>query len=352
MGAPPLIWTLTGPRHGDNAQVRALAAALARRAGAQVVEKPLAYGLLRWLPNLALRHGLAALDAASRKGLAPPWPDLVIGVGRRSVPVARWVAARAAGAPIVWLGRPRAPLKWFDLVITTAQYGLPPAANVLHIDLPLTEPAEEAPEPDFWREKFSALPRPWTAVLVGGERWPVLFDAGAAHRLGQMVEAERQRTGGAWIVSTSPRTGVRQARALHEALEKPGYFYYWRPGMTARENPHRALLALADRFIVTSDSASMIAEALRTGRPVCLFDLPRSRLAPAWRADGGLSGWLLRRGLLTPPRDMRAFTARLVAAGALRPCGPEPAQEAGTWRDDSMERAVRRVLALLPGAGG
>ena len=36
-----------------------------------------------------------------------------------------------------------------------------------------------------------------------------------------------------------------------------------------------AFLALADSFIVTSDSASMLAEACAAGKPVAMFDVPR-----------------------------------------------------------------------------
>jgi len=39
-------------------------------------------------------------------------------------------------------------------------------------------------------------------------------------------------------------------------------------------NPYQGLLALADRFLVTCDSVSMIADASLTGRPAEIFRLP------------------------------------------------------------------------------
>ncbi len=345
MGSYPVIWALTGARKGDNAQALALARAVARETGGQAVEKRLYYNALRALPNILLKPGLAVLTAQGRATLGPPWPDLVIGVGRRGVPVARWIKAQSHDrARLVALGRPRAPLAWFDLVLTSAQYGLPEAPNVMTLQLPPASPPAAPDDLARWREKFSALPRPWTAVLVGGARWPVLFDAQIARRLGEAVEHERALTGGSWIVSTSPRTGQRQARALHEVLRKPGYFYYWRENMKPADNPHRALLALADRFVVTSESASMIAEALRTGKPVSLFPMPQSRFAPHWRARRGLMRVLASAGILTPPRDMRAFCRHLAQQGALR-FTTDPPRELPSWREETLSEAIARIAA-------
>ena len=347
MDRSPLIWALTGTRAGDNAQVLALADMVAAKTAATVMEIPLRYNALRMLPNNLIPAGPRVVAADFRKGLAPPWPELVIGVGRRPVPVARWIGRQSGGrARLVWLGRPRAPLGWFDLVLTTAQYGLPEEANVRLLDLPFAR-APEAADPGRWKEKFSALPRPWTAVLVGGERWPVRFDARDAARLGRAVEAERARTGGSWIVSTSPRTGARVARALHENLKKPGYFYYWRAGMAARDNPHLALLALADRFIVTADSASMIAEAVRSRRPVALARMHVSPLAPRWSARKGLARLLAREGIVTPPRDMEAFCRRLVRSGLASWLGREAAGPVSGWRERRLEEAVDHIAKWL-----
>ncbi len=346
----PLIWALTGSRAGDNAQVLALAHAVAVARDAVVVEKPLSYTPLRLLPNILLPPGTAVLDAASRRRVEEePLPDLVIGVGRRSVPVARQIRKASRGrARLVWLGRPRAPLDWFDLIITTAQYGLPERSNVIMVDLPPAAPVAPPEDLEIWRERFSDLPHPQVAVLVGGERWPIRFDAREAHRLGAAVNVLLRRLGGSWIVSTSPRTGIRQSRALHEVLKKPGYFYYWREGH--RENPHRALPALADAFVVTSDSASMIAEAVRSGKPVLIYRLPRSPLAPRWTARRGFMRKLLELGILSPPRDMDAFCNRLKARGLVCFLADETdgrlPSAVSTLREKDLEEAIARISRM------
>ncbi len=347
------IWALLGGRAGDNAQVLALATMISQRTGARVQEKPLRYRPLRLLPNwLVASQASWVTTVQSMQQLQPPWPDIVIGVGRRSVPAALWVRrmAREKTVRLVWLGRPRAPLDWFDMVLTTAQYGLPQEGAVVLLDLPPAwTAAVQGAYLDHWRARLADLPRPLTAVLVGGARWPILFDAEDARRLGAAVMAERKRKGGSWVVSCSPRTGIRQARALHEALEKPGYFYFWREGRDTMDNPHRALLALADRFIVTSDSASMIAEAVRTGKPVRLWRMRESWLAPQWSAKSGLLRWLAFRGLLTPPRDMWAFCRRLAEKGLVSFIGEaEPdTHSCAELREKALDAALARIEQWL-----
>lgn len=366
----PCIWLLTGHRTGDNAQVRALGELVVAKAAEHLPctpmleEKPLAWSAVRALPNALLPPTLQVLSLQARARIKPPWPDLVIGVGRRAVPVARWIRQRNRAARIVWLGRPRAPLHWFDLLLTTPQYGLPEdAPNVVMLDLPPAQPpAADEEVLEHWQRQLAHLPRPWIGVLVGGARWPLLFDATDAARLGQAVEQLRAQAGGSWIISTSPRTGVRQARALHEALRQPGWFHYWRNGASAHDplrNPHQALLALADCFVVTADSASLLAEAVRSGKPVHIWPMRRSPLVPRWRADAGIMRQLAASGLLSPPRDMQHFARRLVRAGRarwLKPQEDDDVDKAATapctatasgLRETALEEAVARIASWL-----
>ncbi|MBL8905451.1 MAG: mitochondrial fission ELM1 family protein [Rhizobiales bacterium] len=288
------VWVLQGAHAGDNAQARALAHLL----GVEFTLKQLHFTHFRHVPNVFLRAGLASIDHAKSASLEPPFPDLVIGVGRRTVPAAMWIKKQSGGrTKVVQMGRPRAPSAWFDLLITTPQYGLPSGPNVIELPLPLTseKPVPEA-EIALWRERFSTLPRPWIGVLVGGSRFPALIGDKGATRLGKQVSAME----GSTLVSTSPRTAPAEIEALEKALTGPHYLHRWTRG---GENPHQAILALADRFVVTSDSISMLAEAWRSGKPVERFQLDRSPWAVTWQAKTGLGAFLARHGLLTPPRD-------------------------------------------------
>jgi len=281
----PDVWLLHGRHAGDNAQVDALAAGT----GWPCRTRQLRFSVLSRLPGWlkgASRTGLAA----SEPPLAPPWPELLIAAGRRSANVARWVARRSGGRTrTVLVGRPRAPLAAFDLVLTTPQYGLPARGNVVHLPAPLGHPETgDDSSFDLWRARWAQLPRPWIALLVGGDRAPYRLDASTARHLAEAANALATATGGSLLVTTGPRTQPAAADALFATLAGSACRHRFAPGQA--DNPYRALLALADQFVVTGDSASMLGEAAATGKPMAVFQLP-ARYSPAQR----LLHWLENR---------------------------------------------------------
>src|SRR4051794_40207373 len=91
MSTNKLIWILAGNRRGDNNQMLALAEAL----GMPFEAKALAYNRLHHVP--LLRRGLLHVERRTRASIQPPWPDLVIGTGPNSPPVARYIRRRSGG---------------------------------------------------------------------------------------------------------------------------------------------------------------------------------------------------------------------------------------------------------------
>ena len=343
----PIVWVLLGHRTGDNAQALAVGEATAAATGGRVIAKALEFNALYRIPNLLLGASLRSLEGERLGAISPPWPDLVIGVGRRSVPVARWIKSQSNGAAkLVHIGRPRAPLHWFDLLVTTPQYRLPEEANVLALLLPpLSPPTLGGAELARWRQTFAPLPRPWIGVLVGGTRAPYRFDGGAARELASGADALAGRLGGALLVTTSPRTNPAESRILAEALSSPAHYNAWSPGA---DNAHQAILALADRFIVTGESVSMLAEACLTGKPVAIHELPRQGIYPAWSGERGWGRRLASSGLASPPRDPQVVVRRLVEAGHATVLGmPEPANFVPA--PDERPRIVAAIRALLRG---
>lgn len=306
------------------------------------------------------------VDRARSSSLAPPWPDLVIGSGRANEAVALWLKRKAAKpVRLVYLGTPWAALEEFDLVITTPQYGLPRRSNVQHNALPLhaVTSARLASEAALWAPRLAHLPRPWTALLVGGASGPYTFTSAAARRLAREAEAHVRQSGGSLVVTTSARTPPRCAAILHEAITAPSYFFRW-PGQ-AGENPFFAYLGLADDFIVTADSISMLAEACATGRPVFLFDIEEGRQSmragmdvpsahglppPSWLGRD-LSTTAFRLAMRVGParwsRDLRIVHERLIRDDRARWLGEKPAGHRQVDQGDDMKRAVNRIRALF-----
>ena len=86
---------------------------------------------------------LAGVDLARSSPLEAPWPDLVICSGRGAEAVSFWIKRRNPKLRIVFIGTPWSALGRFDLVVTTPQYRLAQAPNVLHNLLPLHDVTAE-----------------------------------------------------------------------------------------------------------------------------------------------------------------------------------------------------------------
>jgi len=274
----PLTWLLTGHKAGDNTQVTALADAL----GWPYTVKRFRYRNYELLTNRLLGITLAGIDRASSSELAPPWPELVITAGRRNEPVARWIRRQSGGKTrLVHVGRPWAPLDSFDLIVSTPQYFLPDQQNVLNNNLPLhgvtTSRLDEAAS--VWGPKLAYLPRPFVAVLIGGDSGPFVYTAEKGRCLGQLVNQLAGSSGGSLLVTGSARTSAAVTGALQQELTVPNRVYQWSEGGTA--NPYLGYLALADQLVVSGESMSMLAEAGFTGKPLYIYD--PSDTGPWWR---------------------------------------------------------------------
>lgn len=314
----PVIWVLHGPRIGDNAQ----ADALASRLGGHLVRKFLDFNLFHGLPNLVLRASRLSLKAHSRKQLTPPWPELVVGIGKRSASIARWIKCQSKDKTvIVQLGRARAPFGAFDLLITTPQYGLPPAPNVIEMPLPFAARRRVGiVELHSWRAEWSGLRRPLIAAVVGNAKYPVKFGEREAQLLGQQLNALAEHARGSLLLIASPRSVPRLVTQIESAMCVPHMTY--RTFDVAR-NPYHAALAICDYFVATSDTISTISELIETGKPVDVFELPNRRIRVKWRARSGLCAWLSRSGVLQPPRDVSRMVRTLIQNGYVNVLGEQ-----------------------------
>lgn len=356
----PRVWLLFGERRGDNAQLLALA---------QMLGWPYEIKQLRWQPGYDVDPAeagisLAGLDSAASDPLTAPWPDVVIGIGYRSAPVSRWIRQQAGHVINIRLGRPRTELKPYDLVITTPQYGLPPAPNVRELPLPLVKADDDAMTKAIarWRPEFERMPSPRVAVLLGGPTQHMSFDADVARNLARDLQAFAARTGGSLLITSSPRSPTGLKAILVPALTAPHFLFEFQAGA---DNPYLALLALSDAAIVTSDSASMIADAAAFARPLLVYELPwlgRSkkpglvagikRAVRERRERRGMAGlpvdpldrfydMLTRMGRARPRRNVLGLTQKLYQAGIARPFGPDADL---AWKPAPVARASQDSL--------
>ncbi|SDH45082.1 mitochondrial fission ELM1 family protein [Roseospirillum parvum] len=267
------IWVLADDRAGNVAQALGVGEALAARTGRRVVRKDIAYSRLAALPNRlrgASRLGLAEAD------LAPPWPALVIGAGRRTAPLARWIKRQSIGATrlaqIMWPGHAGAGS--FEMIAVPEHDRLAnPPPNVMRL---LGAPHRVTPDHleaarAAWAQPLGDLPAPRIALIVGGGTKGKPFTPALARDLAGAVKALCQELGGSLMVTTSRRTGAA-ADDLLAALPPPDHLFRW--DRTDADNPYFGYLAWADVLVVTGDSVSMVCEACASGHPVRLFAPP------------------------------------------------------------------------------
>jgi mitochondrial fission protein ELM1 len=151
-------------------------------------------------------------------------------------------------------------------------------------------------------------------VLIGGANKAYRM---SLRRLGEIADAvaEILRTrGGSALVTPSRRTGAAGIGLLRARLKNLPVAIWDGCG----ENPYFAYLALADAFMVTADSVSMISEAAATGNPVHILDL-----------DGGNA-------------KFARFHAAMQAAGITRPFS----SRIESWRYPIPDDTTRAGTAL------
>jgi uncharacterized protein len=359
---PPRTWLLLGDKRGDNGQVEAIAQALGWPCEVRRLQMRPRYVTRKPWVWASLHH----IDKARSDPLAPPWPDLVITIGRRPSMAALWIARQSGGRTrLVLVGKPSGKMARFDLVITSAETPMPPVANLLPIPLPLmrADAAAIAAGARAWQERLGALPRPLVALLIGGPTGPFVYDESVVRRL-LALAAEVVTAGGTAYLTTSRRTPPRVVAALADGLPAGARLFRWQPD--AADNPYLGLLGHADGFVVTGDSLSMQIEVIRMRRPLAILDLPTGRAGgidqlrrtlarlvfePAAKAPVGswrrrLALALYHLGVVGYARDFQAFHGMLFERGLAVPAGQALAPPAGEVPDD-LARVVARIRTLM-----
>ena len=313
-------WALTTGEAGMRSQARGLAGAVTPR----VEEKTVRLApLWRHAPagTPFLLHGL---DPSS-DALEPPWPDLVVSCGRRAGAVALALKARAGGGlTLVHVQDPRTDPRGFDLVVAMPHDAVT-GPNVLKVETALHDirPERLAAAAQAWAPRLAHLPRPYVGLILGGStaRWE--FDLAHGRRLWAGLERLRGELGGALLIVPSRRTPAPVLQYLQAMTRARRDTWIW---SGEGDNPYLAVLALADRLVVTTDSISMLSEALATGHPV--------------------------EGFMLPLRGRHArFVASLVEGGRIDRFTGEARPAADRPAVDSTQEAALAVRRLLNGVG-
>lgn len=321
------VWVLLGPHKGDNDQVLALAEAL----GLPFRAIDLCFKALSHMPAVLRSVSIAHLDDACRAEITAPWPSLVIGIGQRSVPVARYIQRESNGySKIVRLGDPMISHRYFDLVITTTQYAVRDAANVVRLPITITdrEPAGPNRFEERWLEGFS---HPRRLLVVGGKTSLWRFDPQLIKDSALNLQQRAALEGGSVIAVTSPRTSPALIEAAKAVVGE-------RAVVTGPFPRYSSLLRAADEIHVTGDSVSMLSDAVAVGKPVGLIPLQPNGLAKFLEIAGKIRGRPFRM------RDLDKFWNDLRVRGLV---GTIDNPRSGSLSVSPIDTAVDAVRSLM-----
>lgn len=234
----------------------------------KVIETQLPFSLL---PPFILPEPKWAIKNAD-KVLSPPWPDLVITCGRRSMFAALAIRdASQAKTKLVHIQNPMGASTAFDLVVAMRHDGVT-GKNVFVIDTALhrVTPVKLVDGARAWRERFASLPRPLVGVILGGRNRAYRFTPEIAdHMISQLQDLQHSMHVGI-AITTSRRTEPEIVERFKSFADRNHGVMIWSGD---GENPYFGILGLADMLIVTEDSVSMVSEAIATGKPVATVPL-------------------------------------------------------------------------------
>ncbi len=320
----PTVWALLLPEAGFRSQVLGLAEAI----GGNLVEKNI--DLKKpWslFPASLCPFPLLGQDPALDR-LEPPWPNLVVACGRRSIPLALGIKKASGGKTMaVYVQYPIGAVRFFDLVVSMRHDGLA-GPNVLVVDTAIHRITREklAAARLEWQARFADLPRPLISVILGGRNRSFRFTPAIADTLINQLQALIATEGAGLLITPSRRTEPEiAARFKTFADTNPSSVRFWNG---EGDNPYFGMLALSDALIVTEDSVSMVSEALAAGKPV---------------ATVPLAGTAKRH---------QAFITHLIEKGAVTRFDGTLPVKSGTVLPDDIAQAAQTIRALLAERSG
>lgn len=211
---------------------------------------------------------IGPMDPRDADAVSPPWPDIAIAAGRRTLPALRRLKRASGGCTFtIYINRPLTGCSAADFIIAPRHDGFT-GPNVMTPTTPANRLSPEilaatrvAPDP-----RVAALPASRVALLIGGDSRHFRFSEADAARLAAAVR-QIFSSGASVMATISRRTPGPLAQALAGAIaEGPGFLWDG-----TDPNPYVSIVACADAILVTADSVNMASEAAATGAPVHVF---------------------------------------------------------------------------------
>jgi len=266
------VWILADDRPGTFSQ----SIGLAEEMGVKYKVITLSYSLFSYLPNFLLGTSMLRISKEFRKRFREIeyLPSVVISAGRRSAPIALNLKSQSNNqTKVIQIMNPNLDFAKFDFVVLPKhdQFEEKNYPNLIttigaltRIDAKrLVSEGEKFPE-------LKEITKTKIALLVGGNGKKTIFTKNDGAALAKTASEVTKNMGATLLILTSRRTGEDLKNALLENLNCDYQLFDWDKINTA--NPYLAIVGVADYFIVTGDSVSMISECASTSKPLYIFD--------------------------------------------------------------------------------
>jgi len=271
------IWVLSDGKPGHYNQSLAVAKALESLMPATVHTVPVKVGkvgkyLLRGLLNRQWGRMLLKRFISSKAvtyfydvKLPEGTPDIVVSSGK-DTSMLNALLGICYGAKTLYVGHPKKlDNRLFTHVLTVLDLGFD---NQIVLDVAPTLPYEGDIEA-FCTQYGLDLDATYWSMLIGGDGAGYAYTSEEIDKLIAFVNATSERV--QWLVTTSRRT-PKAFEARMQAQMKTAVFVAY------NQHPQKVIggfLALSQRVFVTEESASMVSEAVASGKPVVTL-VPRS----------------------------------------------------------------------------
>ncbi len=204
----------------------------------------------------------------------PPFPDIVIASGRKSIIAALYIKEASKGkTTIIQIQDPRCNPKLFDLVAIPA-HDPTRGKNIIVTTAALhrvTKEILEKAKTDFI--DFTKFPNPKIAVLIGGNSKSHQINEDISKEIAKKLKKLSHNY--SLFITASRRTPENCQNIIKNYLNDQENIFFWNG---EGKNPYFAFLAYADIIIVTEDSVSMTSEAISTGKSVYIMELEKKKV--------------------------------------------------------------------------
>ena len=201
-------------------------------------------------------------------------PKFIISCGRKSVYLSLFLKRKYKEKVVtIHIQNPKSKYHEFDVIISPKHDNLS-LANSFDTSLAINHISETLITEEM--DKFSHLlnvdDAPICAVLIGGQSNNYIFDNNEVNLLIKKIKKIKENQKIKFFFLFSRRTEKNIINKINTAFTESEIIW-----SDKKENPYIALLGFSKYIICTSDSVSMISEAISAMKPVYIFRLQSSK---------------------------------------------------------------------------